>query len=124
MAYRATSYRAGGLRLRVGEVCPPLDAVLAAGGWQGAAFLTAFNPGSVLLSDAENRRRQAELAAAVAGWSCLPGEGVGDADDWPPEPSLLVLGVSATEADALARRFGQAAWVWYPIGGPAELRWP
>lgn len=90
---------------------------------EGAAFVTASNPGSVPLPDDENARRYAALLSAVAGRPHFTGEGVGDAGDWPPEASVLVLGVTEAEAAALSRRFGQAAWVWYRVGGLAELRW-
>src|SRR5437868_464825 len=114
-AYLATNYvvetAAGELSLRVGRTHPDLDRLLADHGVTSWAFVTAHNPGSVGLNDADNRRRQRQLEEAVRrlGKACLPGRGVGDDGAWPPEESLLVLGVTEAEAVALGRLLRQAA---------------
>ncbi len=53
----------------------------------------------------------------------LPGAGVGTGGDWPPEPSLLILGIREEDALHLARRFGQNAIVAGTLGEPARLVW-
>src|SRR5690606_8273488 len=98
-AYRRTSFQAetpvGHLAIRVGQACPPLDALLALDGAEEWAFITACNPGSVRLSDAENGARMRALHGTIAarGLIAFDGQGVPDCDDWQPEPSLLVLGL-------------------------------
>ncbi len=128
-AYRATSYLvdgpAGRFAIRVGAVSPDADALAAAHHAHTWAFVTAYNPGSVAAPPEDNRARQDELDSAVtaAGFPYYHGEGKGDDDGWPPEPSLLILGVGEDDAAALGRRFGQAALVFGERGEAARLVW-
>lgn len=126
-AYRATTYAvadgAARLAIRVGERCAPLDALLAARGLDEWAYLTAWNPGGRAADPAANQAAQAGLEAelAASGRPCLRGTSRSDAGDWPPEPSVLVLGLARAEALAIARRYGQEALVAGRCGAPAEL---
>jgi hypothetical protein len=128
-AYRATSYFVdspnGRFAVRVEQSAAELDALLAAHGVQTWVYITAFNPGSVPTPAGRNEARQRELERVVAesGRPFFRGEGRGDDGAWAPEPSLLVLGVSAAEAVALARDFGQLAVVFGECGGAAGLLW-
>lgn len=126
-AYKATAFKAetpfGLLSIRVGNVEPGLEALLAenlAGDW---AFITAHNPGSQPLDEAENTLRHARLVAEISqrSYPCFPGRGVGDDSTWQPEESLLVIGMSRDEAIEVGRMFGQNAVVWGCLGQPAEL---
>ena len=124
-AYEATDYRVGDcFTIRCGERSPPLEALLTESGHDTWAFITAWNPGSIALDTAENRRRMTGLAGRIAllGLPMLEGEGVGTGGDWPPEPSLLVLGIDPPAALALGREFGQVAIVVGRLGEPASLR--
>lgn len=126
-AYRQTRFcvdtAQGRIVIRVGEPCAELDALLRGTGCERWAYITACNPGSVRLSDEENEARQRELEAAVRelGHSMLPGEGIGDDGTWPPEPSILVLGIDRAAAIQLGRRFGQWAIVGGELTGRAAL---
>lgn len=134
-AYRATAYEALGLGttldLRVGRAHPELDALLEATGRRSWAFLTAWNPGSQSLSQEENEERQGALTALLAATPgegdepalLLPGRGRGLAGDWPPEESVLALGLPVLTALDLARRFGQNALLAGQRGGTARLVW-
>jgi hypothetical protein len=127
-AYRATSYVVDGPEgrfvLRVDETSPPLDDLLVRHNTRCWAFVTACNPGSVLLSAEENRRRQAELEAVLreARYTLFAGQGVGE-DDWLPEASVLILGITPEDAAALGRHFGQNAILTGEACGPARLLW-
>jgi hypothetical protein len=127
VAYRATAYTAetppGRLVLRVDAASPELDRLLAEHGVTTWAYITAYNPGSVPTAAAENEARQRELRDAVerAGYAFFEGAGVGEG--WPPEQSLLVLGVTAEGGGELARRFEQVAVVVGERGGVARLLW-
>jgi len=126
-AYRATTYAvadgAHRLAIRIGERCAPLEALLAARGLDEWAYLTAHNPRGLRADPAANAAAQARLEAelAAAGRPFLRGASLGDGGDWPPEPSLLVLGLARAEALALARRYGQEALVTGRCGEAAEL---
>ncbi len=111
--YRATRYDAhlpqGVISLRDGEPAPALDALLRpdAPSW---AFITAWNPGSRQLSRPENERRQKALVRELTGrYRLFPGAGIGDDGNWPPELSVLALGISETDAIARGRAWGQFA---------------
>jgi hypothetical protein len=108
---------AGRITIRIGEV-----AAVAAAHW---AFITACNPRSQPLSAAENAARTEALVQCLrdAGYRFLPGEGIGRAGAWPPEPSVLILDITEAAAVALAARFEQAAIVIGALGQPAQLRW-
>jgi hypothetical protein len=125
-AYRATNYHVHApspFTLRIGASNSACDALLAAQGAEGAAFLTAWNPFSQPLPDADNILAQARLAADldILCTAILPGEGTGEIGDWPPEPSLFAVGISQADATYLARKYRQNAFVWITRGQPAQL---
>lgn len=123
-AYRATHYRVGGsFTLRVGERSEELDRLLAERGLTEWAYLTAHNPGSVPLSAAKNRARQAALLARLAGRPIILGEAIAPDGDWEPEPSVLVLGLARDEAIEIARAFGQNAILAGGRSEPVQLVW-
>ncbi len=120
-AYRATDYEVAELNcvLRVGEACPTLDARCQREVSPTAAFVTASNPRSVMLSDRENERRNLALRdrlQALGLTAVYGGVGRGRDGKWPPEKSVLILGISRPVADELATEFEQAAYVWYAEG--------
>lgn len=125
--YRRTTYRVTEVQpaidIRVGALCPVLDALLekhAASCW---AFITACNPGSNRLDPAANRRRQAVLFAEVRelGYVTYRGAGVPDAENWEEEASILIVGIDRGTAVKLGAEFEQAAIVFGARNGKAEL---
>jgi hypothetical protein len=97
-AYRNTAFEAdtpkGPLSLRVGRRCAALEALLTDHRVSTWAFVTAYNPGSMRLSDEDNAARHRELEAVVPtlGLTFSPGEGVADDRQWPTERSLVNFG--------------------------------
>lgn len=126
-AYLRTSYRAitprGELVIRIGHVCPELDQLLADLDQSCWVFISACNPGSNLLSAAENAAMHERLAQTLAeeGLSFFQGSGETDDSGWPAEASVLVPGLSLARGCALGRAFGQNAIVWGEKGSPAQL---
>ena len=125
-AYRATDYTVQAptsFTLHIGETSAACDGLLAAHGAEGAAFLTAWNPFSQPLPDAENRAAQARLAVDLdmVSTAIFPGEGKGEAGDWPPEPSLFALGITEADATRLAQAYRQNAYVWIAQGQSPRL---
>jgi hypothetical protein len=96
------------------------------------AFITAWNPGAVSKPIEENDRHQTQLRRAVTRYTVLPGEGLGPDESWEPEESLMVLGISESDAVRLGREFGQLAIVVGKRGEASRLvscskvprRWP
>lgn len=116
-AYRETEYRVTQdhpLVLRVDVPSLELAAIYEAKGATCAAFITACNPFSRELSDADNAMRQAELAAELRRRSLSSFKGVGQhpSGDWPGEPSFLVLGLALEAAKSLGKAYEQNAVIW------------
>jgi hypothetical protein len=111
--------------IRCGERSEALECLLAAAGARHWAYITACNPRSIPLSDEENARRMAALEDRVRqrGMRYLHGEGIGEGGEWPPERSILIVGVSQDEASAIARECEQNALVCGISGEPAMLVW-
>ncbi len=94
---------------------------------QGArsfAFISAANPGSQPLPEAENEDRHRRLVEQVsaAGLPAIDGESYAAAGGGWRERSLLIAGLAREAAMALAREFGQVALLWGETGGPVELQ--
>jgi Protein of unknown function (DUF3293) len=129
-AYESTHYHVddapvGPFHLRIGETSRPLDDLLTTQDRQTWAYITACNPSSIPFLSEDNARRMRELEERIRGLDCVVyrGAGVGTLGNWPPEPSLLLLGVDEEQAVALGEAFGQRAIVVGERGGPARLRW-
>ena len=126
-AWCHTTYRVdapdGPIDLRIGEPSAELDRLLLEHDADAWAFITASNPRSQQLSDADNARRNRELLSNVeaAGYVTFSGRGIGCDESWPPEDSLLVVGMTESAALQCARQFEQHAIVCGDRGGPARL---
>lgn len=125
-AYRETEYRVSGedgFVLRVGERSSPLMDVYQRCGVHCGAYLTACNPGSVMLAPKVNRQRQAALMKDLQqlGYPVMPGIGLHPSNGWPAEPSALVLGIPLEDARALGACHGQNAILWMGADAVPEL---
>ena len=125
-AYRQAEYVAfvqPEISLRVGEGSAPLNALLAAEGASSAAFVTAYNPDSKTFADKWNRELGMFLEhdTGVKGFKYIHGEGRDPSGEWQPEQSLLILGINKDEANGLARKYAQNAFVFVKAGEAPEL---
>jgi len=114
--YRESRYRVFSnppAELEIDRPSPQLAALHEQAGVHASAFVTACNPHSEPLGEAENRARQQALASELRalGFAFLPGCGEHPGNDWPREPSFLVLGIERERACALATRHEQNALV-------------
>lgn len=100
--------------LKVGQANPELGALMKMHGVNSAAFLTAFNPYSILSTAEENVLNQNSLIADIQtlGVKSIAGEGGNTSNIWPIEPSVLALGISLQSAELLADRYQQNAFLW------------
>ena len=142
--YLRTTYRVTGVTpaidIRIGEPCPPLDALLDKHAVRSWAFITAWNPGSKKLDAGENQRRQAALEAEVKQGGQIFYRGAGIPDEtierssgssfhvhpsslssWVPEESILIVGINSEDAVKLGKKYAQAAIVTGERNAPAEL---
>jgi len=125
--YRAAHYRVTGTAkpfvLRVAHRSAELASVHLANGANGSAFITAWNPQSVVRSEAENRASQKRLESELTaiGVRLVAGIGEDPAGVWPAEPSVLAVGISRSEAERVGRKFGQRAIVWSDESAIPEL---
>jgi len=127
-AYAATTYRvlcAAPVDVRIGLPSTRLDAVLCRHGVRSWAFVTAWNPASRRLAPWRNRSRQRRLLRLLhkLGYRSLPGVAIADSGGWPPEESVIVLGIAPHAALRIARCFAQNAIVAGRRRGPARLLW-
>ncbi len=126
-SYRAARYRvfAPGreLQLRIDQHDEGLAKLLREAWVEGAALLTAWNPGSQPQPLERNRASQKQLVRELeaAGHPCLAGrnEAATGNEAW-NEDSVLALDISLAAARALAARYGQLAFLW--IDGQATPR--
>lgn len=121
-AYRKACYRVDAdppFELHVDAPSLDADRLMARTKAASAALLTAYNPRSQPRPAPENEAAQKSLLAALAGHACFGAEGRGEG--WPPEPSVFALDLPRSEAAALARRFGQHAYLYLEPRRPVEL---
>lgn len=130
-AYRATEYvlfvgDGAEITLRIGKPNAAFDRVLGQHGTATAVVVTAYNPRSVVLPEAENRARHARLTALLEdrGFDYVLGEGRDPTGHWKAELECIVFGISAEIGLEIARGFDQNAVVFVTRGGVPELIYP
>ena len=116
-AYLETDFKVfaeNSFTMKVGQYSSELNSIIKKSKHSSAAFITAYNPYSQQLSDAENVARQEQLKIEIAkrGLTAIEGIGQHPSNQWPGEPSLLVIGLSNAAAATLARQLEQNAFVW------------
>lgn len=125
-AYNETEYRLllePVIVLVPGQISSAADDLLNSLRSSFGIVLTAYNPMSVTKTEAENDQAQSQLIQDIIlqGFKYLPAEGVGMDGLWPPEPSIFLCGLNFTEANDLAVKYQQAAFVEIQIGSPAKV---
>jgi hypothetical protein len=111
----------GRINLRIGQSFEPPRGI---GSHTRLAVVTACNPFSELLGDAENNARQASLVEAVEAVALerFHAAGVDAQEKWAPEPSLAILDPSDQHLDGWMEASGQNAVVVAEAVGLAALR--
>jgi hypothetical protein len=130
-AYRATDYvlfvgDRHDVTLNIGRHNRDFDRELDRRHAAAAVVVTAYNPRSVVLPDADNRARHAELIALLdaRGHDYALGEGRDPTGGWQAELECVVFGIPVETGLELARRFEQNAIVFVARGGVPELVYP
>ena len=115
-AYTQTHYRvlaAPPFTLHIGRHCRALQVLQAAHGVRCSTFVTAFNPFSQSWSAACNGARHQRLLTRLKGqgWDFVQGYGRHPSGNWPAERSVLILGMTSAQAQALGVALQQNAVV-------------
>ena len=116
-------YGSASFILRIGQYSPELHDIYKTSPKKIAAFITAFNPSSIELSNQENKERNQQLEEKIKTLHLcyLHGEGKCDESEGSSEESFLVFEIDQTEAIRLGKEFGQNAIVWIPENSTPEL---
>jgi hypothetical protein len=102
------------ITLLVGQCNKDLSALLRDHKKTTAAFITAFNPFSKVQTDQENLQAQNELLKDIKGlgFEAVNGYGQDNAEEWPREDSILIIGLTESQAETLADKYSQNAFIW------------
>ena len=116
-AFKETQYRVDATApfvLRIDEACTELAYHFKKARVDSCAYITAVNPFSEQLDKVKNAERQATLERELKrrGLSYILGIGQHPNNQWPGEPSFLVLGLSLEAAKVMGRKHEQDALVW------------
>ena len=124
-SYLATDYLVDELNLKinVGNRHPDLDEFCKRSGVESWAYLTAWNPKSMQVSEEMNLLYNLNLQRALKDYEFYSGLGLSQNEDWPGEESFLILGLSKVHAMNLAQRFNQNAFVYGRVDDSAQLVW-
>lgn len=106
----------GDIVLKVDEASSDLARLMKKYRVASAALITAFNPYSVLSTAEENVRNHNGLIANIhsLGLKAMAAEGADPSHVWSSELSILILGISLEDAECLADRYQQNAFLWIP----------
>jgi len=126
MAYRETDYCVAGnspFVLQIGKPSEPLATLYKQHRTNCAAFITACNPFSRATGNTSNADRQEQLKMELTRRSLnfLDGIGKHPSNDWPEEPSFLVMALSLEAAKKLGNKYEQNAIVWCDADAIPEL---
>lgn len=102
------------IMLRIGSQSRSVATLLQATGNQNAAYITACNPASQMVTPEENQSATIQLYKQLAGYSkhLYPGESIDPAGEWPAEAGFLALGIDLATARTIGHAFGQNAIIW------------
>ena len=126
-SYKAATYHvniaSGHIEFFIDKINLQLDSLLQEQNVKNAAFITAHNPHSQIVSATENVCAHELLLKQLqaAGYKWLTGYGAGHDSEWPPETSTLILAMDQPDATALAAQLEQNAYVWIETGTPPAL---
>ena len=90
-----------------------------------AAIVTAWNPRSQAIDFQQNKFRNSDLYNFLQEQNAIFYEALGKGKDpsWPAEEGYIVFGLSKSEADELAVRYEQNAYVWLEADQPVALEY-
>lgn len=113
------------LVLHIDQPSEAAQALLTALGANCAAIITAHNPAAASTDSSPNMAAQEALEhdAQALGLICLHGYNSAGDGGPPVEPTVVLVDPARAESDALARRYGQLAYVLVDKNGTPRLVW-
>lgn len=126
-AYKSTIYRVyseknGDIDILIGQSNLEIDAILKSNQAKSYAFITAWNPYSKEVSDAENQSANQELEKLIGKFTYCKGFGIpSNEKDWKGEESFFVMDITKQESSRLGIVFKQNAIVFGCINNAPEL---
>lgn len=124
-AYLATEYTCGRFVLQIGRPHPYFSDFLAREAYVNYAFLTAWNPRSLVLGEAENRQRGEKLKQHLEaqGIIYIPGGAHDPKGEWPVEEGYFVFNAATDRVLEIAGAWEQNAVVLGVRKGKPSLHW-
>ena len=125
-AYEATNFKVLSdppFILNIGKPSKEVSEIFTQTSTSCAAYITAFNPYSETMSDAENIQAHKRLISQLAqdGYEIIDAIGEDPNGEWPGETSVFVFQMSKEHAIKYGRQFRQNAIVWIDNKGVPEL---
>tara|TARA_R110002073_G_scaffold82625_4_gene197317 strand:+ start:2070 stop:2495 length:426 start_codon:yes stop_codon:yes gene_type:complete len=117
-SYRYTNYRVitdpNAITLLIDHFSEPLSQLITASNPPCAALISAYNPFSQCHSQEENLTAHKRLGQALRHDSnqIIESTNLDPSGRWPPERSLLALGLNLDTAKTIGRQFYQNAIIW------------
>jgi hypothetical protein len=123
-AYNATEYKvySPAITITVGQLNKELDKLLLENNETDWTYITSCNPYSRDCSDEENGNYYESLLQHVSGYKYFEGEGQGIDTTWPAEKSILIIGISESQAIQIGNKYNQNAIVFGKYEQVAELK--
>ncbi len=108
---------------RVGKSCDPINQLLKDQSSKTAFFITAHNPKGEVMTEDKNKNLHEDLLQDMRSRSLsfFEGYGTDDEEKWGREKSLLILGISKNDADKMAKKYQQNAYIWIEENQNTEL---
>lgn len=123
-AYNATEYRvySPAIIITVGKVNKELDKLLLENNETEWTYITSCNPYSRDCSVDVNKNYYESLLQHVSYYKYFEGEGQGIDTTWPAEKSILIIGISVSQAIEIGNKYNQNAIVLGKYEQVAELK--
>jgi len=88
-----------------------------------SAIITAWNPYSKQLNNADNARRQSQLIETLSetGLQTIGAFGKHPTGDWPGEESIFILGISLPDVSSIGYEFEQNAVIFSSIDAVPQV---
>lgn len=123
-AYNATDYKvySPAVIITVGKLNKNLDQLLLENNETDWTYITSCNPYGRDCSEDENKNYYESLLQYVSDNKYFEGEGQGIDTTWPAEKSILIIGISASQAIEVGNKYNQNAILLGKMGQVAALK--